>query len=308
MGTSLQRQGNALEQSILVVDDEDQVCELLAEALTLMGHEVVTARDGLDALEKVNQKHFHIVITDLDLPRMDGMELIRYLVQNHNGTDMIAITGHTMRYKYTDVVAAGAADFISKPFTLDELEAKLNRLIRERELRRELERLAIHDPLTGLYNRHFFSRVVRKEAVRVVRYGYDLFLFYFDIDCFKEYNDQNGHQAGDRLLIEFARVLKGSVRQDVDTAFRFGGDEFTTLLPHLNQGQALRVAERIRRNYNLLGLDPTHLSVGIARFISRSGDVDSDVEDMIHRSDAALYRAKHKLGGNIACFDEESVL
>jgi len=213
-----------------------------------------------------------------------------------------------MRYRYTDVVAAGAADFISKPFSLDELEAKLKRVIRERELRNELERLAIHDPLTGLYNRHFFGRIVRREAVRSIRYEHALFLFYFDVDRFKEYNDSRGHQAGDQLLVELSRVLKASVRQDVDTIFRFGGDEFTALLPHLDREQAGMVAERIRHNYNSLGLEPTHLSIGMARFQAKSGDVDQDVEDMIHRADAALYRAKHDRGGNTACFDEDSLL
>ena len=294
-------------QSILVVDDEEQVCELLAEALTYMGHEVVTARDGQDALEKLEHANFHIVITDLDMPRMDGMELIRYLVQNRNGTDIIAITGHAMKYRYTDVVAAGAADFISKPFSLDELEAKVKRVIRERELRTELERLAIHDPLTGLYNRHFFARIVRREAVRSIRYEHALFLFYLDVDRFKEYNDKHGHQAGDQLLIQLSKALKASVRQDVDTAFRFGGDEFTVLLPHLDRDQAGMVAERIRQNYNSLGLEPTHLSIGMARFRAKSGDVDLDVEDMIHRADGALYRAKHDLGGNTACLDKDSL-
>ncbi len=138
-----------------------------------------------------------------------------------------------MKYKYTDVIAAGAADFITKPFTLNELEAKLNRLIRERCLRQELELLAVRDPLTGLYNRRFFRKWSGEEVVRALRYDHPLFLFFFDIDHFKAYNDQNGHQAGDVLLIQLAEVLKSSIREDVDTAFRYGGDEFTVLLPHL---------------------------------------------------------------------------
>ena len=294
-------------QTILVVDDEQQVCDILAEALTFMGHTVQVAKDGLEALQLMDKAGFDIVITDMDMPRMDGMELIKQLVVDRNGIDIIAITGHSMKYKYTDVVAAGAADFITKPFTLNELEAKLNRLIRERHLRRELERLATRDPLTGLYNRRFFQRVVRSEAIRSTRYQHPLFLFFIDIDRFKDFNDQMGHQAGDDLLVRLAEVLRGSIREDVDTAFRYGGDEFTILLPHLPVEQASVVAERLRRNFKDLDFSPTSLSIGIGRYLSRAGNIDRDVEDMIRRADMALYHAKHHLGRDCFFFDQDSV-
>jgi two-component system cell cycle response regulator len=290
-------------QSILVVDDDQQVCDLLADALTQMGHKVATAKDGRDALERIQNDAFAIIITDIDMPRMDGMELIKYVVKHRHEIDIIAITGHVMRYRYTDMVAAGASDFITKPFSLNELEAKVGRLIRERNLREDLERQAIEDPLTGLYNRRFFEQIIRKEASRSIRYNHSLYLFFCDIDHFKEYNDQKGHLAGDILLIKFGNVLKSSLRSDVDTASRFGGDEFTVLLPHISKEQALQVAERILDKYNAFQLEPTSLSVGIAEFIYRGIDIDRDVEDLIRRSDAALYRAKHELGGNRAYID-----
>lgn len=293
-------------QQILVVDDELQVCDILSEALTRMGHEVVTAADGQEAVEKLGSGSFSVVITDMDMPRMDGMELIRHLVKHQRETDIIAITGHTMRYNYTDVVAAGASDFITKPFTLNELEAKLNRIIRERLLRKELERLAIRDPLTGLYNRRFLQSVLRKEAIRAGRYGHKLFLFFLDIDRFKDYNDEMGHQAGDEVLVQLARVLTSSLREDVDTAFRYGGDEFTAVLPHLPREHALEVADRIRMSYKLLDFRPTSLSIGIAQYLGKTGDVESDIEDMILRADKALYFAKRDLGGDRAHVDEES--
>jgi diguanylate cyclase (GGDEF)-like protein len=293
-------------QNILVVDDEKQVCDLLAEALSYMGHDVRTAKDGVDALERVDDHQFSVVVTDMDMPRMDGMELIRRLVENQNDVDIIAITGHTMKYKYTDVIAAGAADFITKPFTLNELEAKLNRLIRERSLRRELELLAIRDPLTGLYNRRFFGKVVKQETVRALRYGHPLFLFFFDIDNFKAYNDANGHQAGDEVLVKFADVLRSSIREEIDGAFRYGGDEFTVLLPHLAKDQAGIVADRIQRNYANQHLNPTSLSIGASQFINKTGNVEQDVEDMIRRADGALYHVKQHMGGNRVFFDEET--
>lgn len=290
-------------QKILIVDDEQQVCDVLVEALSYMGHETDTARDGKDAMEKIERAPFGVVITDMDMPRMDGMELIRRLVEKKNEVDIIAITGHTMKYKYTDVVAAGAADFITKPFTLNELEAKLNRVIRERQLVEELERLAIRDHLTGLYNRRYFQKTVRMEAIRALRYNHPLFLFFFDVDNFKQYNDERGHQAGDDLLIHLAEVLNGSIREDVDSAFRYGGDEFLVLMPYLPEEQAAVVAERIRENYGRLLLTPTSLSAGVAQFRQAGNSIEDDVNDFIRRADEALYHAKHNLGRNCVYFD-----
>lgn len=295
-----------VSQHVLLVDDEDQMCDILGEALTQMGHHTVTARDGEEALDRIKKNTFDIVITDINMPRMDGLELIRHLARDHQEIDIIAITGHAMNYSYTDVVSAGASDFIIKPFTLNELEAKLARIVRERSLRTELEHLAIRDPLTGLYNRRFFQHVARKEALRATRYRHSLFLFFFDIDHFKLYNDTRGHQAGDELLMRFAEVLSSCIRRDLDMAFRYGGDEFTLLLPHLLPAQAQVVAERIRQTYNRLGLAPTRLSIGMAQFHERMGDVDKDIADMVERADRALYRVKHELGGDQALLDEES--
>jgi two-component system cell cycle response regulator len=293
-------------QSILVVDDELQVREILEDSLGSHGHHVDTANDGIDAIEKIKTGTYNIIVTDMDMPRMDGMQLIKYIVQNHPGTDIIAITGHVMKYKYTEVVSAGAADFITKPFTLDELEAKLNRVVRERGLREELQKLAIRDHLTGLANRRCFQDTVRKEAIRAVRYQHPLFMFFLDIDRFKDYNDLYGHQAGDGLLVQLAKLLENSIREEVDSAFRYGGDEFVLLLPYLPADQVFRVAERIREKYGRLDFTPTSLSIGIARFVEDSANIDEDIQDMIHRSDQALYDAKRSQGKNTIFIDGTS--
>jgi diguanylate cyclase (GGDEF)-like protein len=142
------------------------------------------------------------------------------------------------------------------------------------------------------------------EVIRALRYNHPLFLFFFDVDFFKIYNDQKGHQAGDELLVQMARVLETSIREDVDSAFRYGGDEFLVLLPYLPEEQAALVAERIRENYNRLQLVPTSLSAGVARFRQAGASIDDDVDDLIHRADKALYHAKHDLGRNRVHFDE----
>ncbi|WP_139796594.1 GGDEF domain-containing protein [Desulfacinum hydrothermale] len=291
-------------QDILVVDDELSVRELVAESLEIIGHRVETAVDGLEAVEKLEQTSFDIVVTDMDMPRMDGIALIRHIREHHPRVDVIAITGHAVRYKYVDVINAGAADFITKPFSLDKLDAKLRRLIRERWLRNELEHLATRDPLTGLFNRRHFRKVLTQEAVRSLRYGHPLSLLFIDVDFFKAYNDQEGHQAGDALLVELAEILRSSIREHVDSAFRFGGDEFTVLLPHLELEQATKVAQRIQTKYAQLNAAPTSLSIGAAAFRSLNGHVEQSIEDLIARADKAQYQAKKDMGGNQLCLDD----
>lgn len=301
-----EQQSPVPSQTILVADDEPQACDILSDALTAWGHTVEIASNGAEAIEKMKQKNFTILITDMDMPRMDGMELIRHLARGTSTIDVIAITGHIMKYKYTEVVDAGAADFITKPFSLNELEAKLNRLIRERSLRDQLARLAVHDPLTSIYNRRSFEDNARKEAMRAARYGHPLFLFFMDVDNFKKYNDLYGHQAGDRLLIKAAELLTNSSRENVDSVYRYGGDEFIMMLPHLPVEQARGVAERICWKYNLLEFNPTALSIGVARFIEKSGSIDEDIENMIKRADTALYEAKKDPGSSHVHVDRQS--
>ena len=298
-----EQQNPVASQAILVVDDEPQACEIISDALASWGHEVETAGDGIEALEKIKGKDFTIVVTDMDMPRLDGMELIEQMADNYPHIDVIAITGHVMRYKYTEVIEAGAADFITKPFSLNEFEAKLNRLIRERALRKQLETLAVRDPLTSLYNRRSFEENARKEAMRAVRYRHTLFMFFLDVDNFKKYNDLHGHLAGDALLVKVAELLTNSIRVNIDSVYRYGGDEFIMLLPHLPVDQARRVAERVCWNFNLLQLKPTAFSIGISRFIEKSGSIQQDIEDMIRRADKALYVAKEQYGKNCVYVD-----
>ena len=284
-------------QSVLVVDDELQVRQLLSEALSSMGYEVQTATDGLDALRKLQDHGFNIVVTDMNMPHMDGMELIKYLTKHKNGIDIIAITGYTNQYRYIEVINAGANDFINKPFTLDELEAKLARLVRD-------QRLIRLDHLTKLYNRHYFWRVARKEAVRALRYQHPLCLFLIDIDEFGDYNKHQGHSAGDNLLKQFARILQSSVREHVDGAFRWGGDEFMVLLPGLHKENALIVAERIRERYKRPQFDPTSLSIGIAELHHSEKGIEHDIDEMILHADNALLHVKHCLGRDKVHFAE----
>ncbi len=296
-------------QRFLVVDDEPHIVELLKDYLDLLGYPCETASNGRQALERIREDgNFTIVITDICMPEMDGIELMKAVKEIHPDVDFIAITGYTRQYRYTDVVKAGASDFINKPFDLDELQAKIDRIIRERKLREQLRALTRHDPLTGIFNRRYFDEKLAEECYRAWRQGYPLFLVMFDIDHFKEYNDAYGHQAGDELLRNLAEIMVSSTRHLIDLPFRYGGDEFALLIPQCGVNGVKKVVNRIFQRYAGLQADPTSLSAGVARFFRHDLDANlrEDIDDLIRRADEALYEAKRE-GGSRLVFDPASL-
>ena len=148
---------NRARQSVLSVDDDRDLRDLLHELIIDMGLLSVTAVDGMDALEKMEEEQFDIVITDINMPRLNGIGLIKRVAAEYIDTDVIAITGFQTEYNYTDIIALGASDFISKPININEFEAKIKRIVRERNMRSELRRLSTCDALTGLYNRRYLD-------------------------------------------------------------------------------------------------------------------------------------------------------
>jgi len=294
--------------SVLCVDDDPGIRELLHEIIIRLGHSSTTAVDGIDALEKLKNDHFDIVITDISMPRMDGTDLIKKITTDFGDVDIIVITAYEMTYKYTDIIALGASDFISKPFDINELEAKINRVLRERKLRAELKRLSTRDGLTGLYNRRYFDENVEHEVSRALRQGYSLHLLFIDLDGLKTYNDQYGHQQGDNLLRVLAEVILENIRKDVDSAYRYGGDEFAVILPHANRQQALMVAQRLLHSFNRTSVSSNNsLSIGLVKLEDSYQTLEENIENLIRIADQALYHAKAN-GGNQVCDEEGKIV
>ncbi len=283
-------------QKILIVDDDESIRELLGQFLERKGFAYAAAENGKKALELLEGHRFTVIITDMIMPQIDGLELLKIVKQSWPDTDVMVMTGFTKNFTYTDVIYSGASDFIQKPFSLDEIEAKLNRVIRERQLRHALKRLSVRDGLTDLYNRRFFDQKILEESARALRQKYPLFLLMADLDKFKTINDQEGHQEGDRILNILARTLEKSTRKDVDMVFRFGGDEFAVIIPYASKEQAEAIAERIRTNLLKEDVKSATLSLGLAA-LGRDGDINSLARQLVTDADEALYSAK-KAGGN----------
>lgn len=292
------------QKKILIVDDDEAVRSILAELVRIFGFNSETSSGGYDALNRVDKSPYDLIITDINMPDLNGLELIKRVKESHPEIDLIAITGFDMDYRYTDVIEMGASDFIVKPFENNELQAKINRVFREQDLRRKLENLSIRDGLTDLYNRRYFEQRLREEIIRAHRQKYPLFLLLIDIDRFKMFNDTNGHQGGDRLLRELAKAINHSIRNEVDTGFRYGGDEFGVIAPQVNRKQAAMIAHRIIRQYESIEEERlTSLSIGIAQLTESNKLEPEKAENLIKHADIALFRSKRLGGGRIELYE-----
>jgi len=213
------------------------------------------------------------------------MELIQRVKTQYPEISVIAMTAYSKDYKYIDVINAGATDFINKPFGIEELEAKVKRAIVERNIRRELNRLSITDSLTGLYNqRHFYARL-REEAQRAARQKHPLSIILLDLDNFKWYNDTYGHLKGDKLLQDVGRIIRRCIRENVDTGYRYGGDEFAVILIDADIEVARHIARRIQEA--IKSECEIEASYGCATF--KTG---MQPEDILSQADKILYRRK----------------
>jgi two-component system, cell cycle response regulator len=273
-------------ENILIVDDDPYLRETLAKLLQKMGFSSKSVSNGSDALEMLGDNNYTIVITDMKMPGMDGLDLIKK-IQELSDISTIAMTGYAEGYSYVDVINAGASDFIKKPFGVEELEAKIRRIITERNLRKELNRLSITDALTELYNqRHFYDRL-NEEVTRAGRQKYSLSLMLLDINDFKIYNDKFGHLAGDDILKSAGKIILNSIREGVDSGYRYGGDEFAIILIDADIEIAQDIGLRISNAFE--EKDKVTVSIGYSRFSNGMSPTD-----LVLSADKDLYLSKSK--------------
>lgn len=308
------REKNSLitKDIILVVDDETNNRLLLKTYLSSEGYNIEMASTGIDAIKKVNQLSPSIIILDVVLPDMNGFQICKRLKSSKN-TSFIpvilvtALRGDEERIKGT---AAGADDFITKPYNRVELITRVKSLIRIKHLHKTLEqkyyeleivkeklkKLAVTDGLTGLFNYRAFKNQIHYEIMRSKRFDLPVSLLMIDIDYFKRYNDTFGHPNGDKVLKQFSELLTINLRE-IDTIARYGGEEFAIILPGTNKKASCIVAEKLRKliedtDFPLAKKLPKKkltISIGIANF---PDDVDNE-ENLILSADKALYKAKN---------------
>ncbi len=239
---------------ILLVDDEPTQRLIMARLLKRAGYEVETAGNGREALAKVEAGDFQLMITDWEMPEMDGVTLCSAVraLQNKAYVYIILLTARDAIEHVVTGLQAGADDYLTKPVIEPELMARLNtgkRIVTlERSLRtanEENRRLSITDPLTGVYNRRYLMEQLPREIDRAARYGRQLAVVMCDVDHFKKINDTHGHQIGDEVLKWFVGNLSDTVRTS-DWVARYGGEEFVVVLPETNVASSAVAAEHLR--------------------------------------------------------------
>ena len=293
---------------ILVADDEPVNRSLIERRLERDGYVVLTAQNGRRAVDVALASTPDLIILDVMMPEMDGLEACR-LIKENEGTRDIPIIFLSARDE-TEVKVSGlnlgANDYISKPFKAEELLARVEVALRLKQERDQLrqsaaeakataeiaQERALTDALTGLLNRYGLQRTLAHEQAEVRRYGRALSCLMIDLDDFKAINDLHGHAAGDLALQQITTVLTETVR-GADMIFRYGGDEFLVLLPETNIEGAQALAEKIREGAatRTFRSDAGEFRITLSIGAATLGD-DESGNDMIAHADMALYRAK----------------
>ena len=296
-----------LARTVLLVDDDDLVLAHLSELVRAAGFEVRTAGDGATALTFLEQHFTPIVITDVNMPALDGLALCRAIRQRAwpGYVYVLLLTVHDGESDILAGLEAGADDYLSKRSSAAQLVARLHTAQRilglEQALKSELEerrRQSLSDPLTGAHNRRYFDQHLQRDFKRAQRGGGPLCLLMLDIDHFKRINDRFGHPAGDAVLQEVVRRIAVCLPRETDWCARVGGEEFVVVLGNTPLAGAAQVAERIRET--IAGVPvPTPAgpigataSMGVMEFQPGANHEAVSVESLMHELDANMYLSK----------------
>lgn len=308
--------GHYRQHQILVVEDNALMRSILDGHLRDMGYRTVTVANGREALARLATGYYPIVITDLVMPELDGMELCKYVreTSSEGYVYIIMLTSQDSRENMISGLEAGADEYLVKPVNRAELMVRLKTAERiltlESSLRKsyeEIKALSVRDPLTKVYNRGYLDERLVHEVKRAYRFERPVSLIMFDIDHFKLINDTFGHAIGDRALVECAELMRLSIRQEIDWIARYGGEEFVIVLPETLLPGALNAAERLRIKLasSVMTADSSEIRVtasfGVTSFTPSSQKEDlSMAAALITGADQALYRAKNEGRNRVA--------
>ena len=279
---------------VLIADDDASTRLLVSAAVEQLGHRCTVAEDGTEAWGRYQDDLPDVVITDWQMPGMDGTGLAK-AIRNHGAASyayVVVLTGAADETAARLTMEAGADDLLLKPLDIAQLERKLIAAERVTTLHRRMHEDARHDALTGLGNRLRLAEDLDVLCGRVTRYGHVYSVALLDIDGFKGLNDQAGHLAGDDVLRSVARALQQQIRTG-DALYRYGGEEFLVLLPEQPAGSAALAAERLRAAVEALALPhPAGGVVTVSAGVATLTEPGCRPDQLFELADQALYRAK----------------
>jgi len=288
---------------ILVVDDSKINLKVVGAILNKVGYKTTFAIGGQDAIERLKSVKPDLILLDLMMPDMDGIEVCNAIKNQLENQDIpvIFLTANIHKENLLDAFKNGAVDYIVKPFHRPEFLARIRIHLELKHTRDELkkalieqEKLATTDPLTNIANRRYFFTQAEAELKRSRRYHYSFSVLMMDIDHFRDINNTYGHAIGDEAIKIVATKIIKNIR-DIDICARIGGEEFVALLPQTNMSEAMVVAERIRQIISQTVITAEEqkvtmtMSIGVATYAFE----DETIDAVLKRADKALYQAKN---------------
>lgn len=297
---------------ILVVDDSRLIRQIVTECLKDFGHKVAYAENGLECLQYVADHNVDLILMDVEMPNVNGIEATKAIreLKKADWFPIIFLTTKDDDTTFSNGIMAGGDAYLLKPINplrLQHTIIAMERIFLMRQklqhaqqelqnLNRELEHLSLYDQLTGLANRRYFDNTLERQFAWAKRNKSPLSLIICDVDFFKIYNDSYGHQQGDDCLAKVGKVLAEQAKRPTDLACRYGGEEFTVILPETNMQGAKVVAENVRlavfdQAIPHIGsklADRVSLSLGVATYHGQF----QKAPELTKAADDALYKAK----------------
>ncbi len=294
---------NGQSGRILVIEDRAESVAWFSSALT-PAHNVSSADTFEEALVRVKGGDFDLIVVSLGMRSFDGLRLCSQLRSLPEGrhVPILVVVSDGDRRKLAQALEMGVNDYLTRPVDKNELVARVRTQLRKKRyadrLRHNVQlslEMAITDQLTGLHNRRYMSRHLDTLLANAKKNARPLTFVIMDIDFFKHVNDTHGHDIGDEVLKEFASRISANVR-GIDLACRYGGEEFVVVMPDTDMSFAYNIAERLRQSIETTPIDisraPGKLNITISIGIATAEGKDDTAEQLLHRADQALYRAK----------------
>jgi len=269
--------------NVLVAEDSVSVRNLEKKYLELFNLNVLSAKDGKEAYEIVNNKKVDLLITDINMPHIDGEKLIKMIREKYSVEELpiMVISLNNEKEELINILKLGINDYLTKPFLKEEFIIRIMNILDIYELLKSYEDSMFRDGLTNIYNRFFLENKMDD----IFRQNKTKTIVMVDIDFFKKINDKYGHQMGDEVLKFFAKILKNNIRKN-DFVIRYGGEEFLIYLPSTTKIEAYVIMHKIR---NILKIDKKPVDFTFSAGIADEGET---LPEMIQLADERLYKAK----------------
>lgn len=311
---------------VLVIDDNPNNLAVLCDYLNNKGAEVLVKKEGESGIETAIRKKPDIIILDILMPNMDGYETCRRL-KSEPATQEIPVIFASALVETIDKLKgfeAGGVDYITKPFQVEEvlarIETHLNIIRLQQQLQKtnksleiinkKLYKQTVLDGLTQISNRRHFDEYLMHEWQRAVRDKNSIALLICDIDFFKQYNDTYGHQGGDDCLKKIAQAIEKVLKRPADLVARYGGEEFGVILPNTTIAGAIEISDQIFQAVRDLKI--CHKKSRVANYVTLSLGIsclipstENNITEFIEMADKALYQAKHQGRNKVCVFNNE---